>query len=207
MTGIVLAGIACVTTYSRSSMIAFAIVAIVQILTSSVLRNKSVILASIITIAGLTWFVAEGYKTMGSATRQQEQRIASFAELAAGDFSEEHTGHRFAVSAVGLEFWLRKPLFGHGLGNGRTLDLGMGVHSLGPHNEFVLLLIEAGVLGFLTFVIALAAAWYAALRCKVPEVRALAIACLTVFSCNCLTSHTIHTQNYHAAMLGIVSEE
>ena len=141
---------------------------------------------------------------MGSATRQQEQRIASFAELAAGDFSEQHTGHRFTVAAVGLEYWRRSPIFGHGLGNGRTLDLGMGVHSLGPHNEFVLLLIEAGVLGFLSFVIALAGAWYAALRCKIPEVRSLTIACLTVFSCNCLTSHVVLTLNYYAAMLGIV---
>ena len=204
MTGIMLAGVACVTTYSRSSMLTFAIVAMIQLLTSSVLRNKSVVFAAIFAVAGFTWFVTEGHKSFGTATREQEKRIASFTELASGNFSEENTGHRFMVAQVGLEYWLRKPFFGHGIGNGRSLDLGMGVHSLGPHNEFVLILIESGPLGFLTFVIALAAAWYAALRCKVPEVRAVAIACLTVFSCNCLTSHTILTQNYYAAMLGIV---
>ncbi len=201
---IIMAGIACVTTFSRSSMLTFALVASVQLVTSSVIRNKTVILAALIAIGGFGWFVAEGYKQMGDLGHEQERRLSSFSEIASGKVSKENTGHRLSVATVGLQYWRRKPLFGHGIGNGSGLDLGLGVHALGPHNLFVLLLIEAGLPAFITFVAALGAAWYAAIRCKMPQVRTLAVGCLTVFSCNCMTGHTVLTQNYYAAALGIV---
>ena len=206
ISGIVMAGVACVSTFSRSAMLTFIVVAIMQVLTSSFLRNKSVIFAAVLAVAGFVWFVADGYKQFGQFDLRpdQERRITSFVDLAQGKVDATNTGHRFVVAGVGLRYWLESPLFGHGIGTGNFLDLGMGVHALGPHNQFVLLLIEGGLPAFLTFVFALALSWFAAIRCKDPQIRTLAIACLTVFSCNCLTSHNVLTSNYYAAALGIV---
>ena len=204
MAGIAAAGVAVVATYSRSSMLVFGVVAIVQIVTSNVFKNKAVILSSLVAVSAFVWFLSSGYESLNDLTVQQQKRLASFTSMAKGDFSNENTGHRFAVAKTGIEYWLRSPVFGHGLGTGRSIDMGMGVTALGPHNQFILLLIEGGAPTLILFIIAGVVAWTRAMRCKVPQVRTLAIGCLAVYTANCFTSHTILLQNIYAAAMGIV---
>ncbi len=202
LAAIAVAGIACVSTFSRSSMIAFVVLGMSQLFSTSIFKNKAAVLISLIALVSFAWFVSQGYKQL-KLDSDQERRIASLSELASGKVDKGNTGYRFEVASVGLEHWMDSPLFGHGIGAGSYVNLGMGVIAHGPHNTFIWLLMESGVAPFLAFVLSLGLVGWRSIRCDNVQVRILSLGVLVVYLCNCLVSHGLLLDNVFSAAMGI----
>ena len=108
-----------------------------------------------------------------------------------GSVDDTSLGWRFQAWEKVLAVWHEHPVFGNGLG---ATTSGIILHTI-PHNEYVRLLAEVGVVGFTATV--LLAVWYAVamirrLRAGAPRaVCALALAVLAGAVVNALAANTI----------------
>ncbi len=192
-------------TFSRSSIVTFALLLMVQFSISPILKRKSLLLAVPLILAGIVWMVSGGFEKLGDVTADQEARMNSFSEMLHGNFAKETTGSRFLVAANGIRYWLESPLFGHGLGKGQFIEGHLAEGGMpGPHNTFILLLIEGGAPALLAFLLFLLVTLKESLKCKEIELRVFALGYLAVFLCGCMTLHTMLSDNNQAAMLGVL---
>jgi len=199
-----LALIATVLTYSRSSVFAVIVLMFAQIPISPLVKSKSVAALSLMGLGITIWFVLGGYKTTMDLNKHQADRMASFGQIVAGDVSDENTGSRFVVAAHGLKYWMKSPIFGHGIGEGRRVTLGMRAgEGLGPHNTFISVLIDSGIPGILAFGTALVSIVYAGWRTKHPGIRTLVLGVWVVYICDCMVSHNVVENNLSAALMGM----
>ena len=187
-------GLCVLLTFSRSAILTYLIMAISQMTLSRVVRGRAAFLAGLIGIGGVIWFVSVGYQQF-TLTLHQQKRISDFGRLAQGNFDATTTGHRFAVAAEGLAAWAEKPMFGHGIG--------MGVEVWRPHNEFVRILIDCGVVGCLPFIFFFVATTIMGFRCRVEPYRNLVLGYMAIFLCSCMTLQTNMNDNIPAIMLGM----
>jgi len=186
-------GACVVTTFSRSAIMAFMIMVISQITLSRVIRGRAAFLAGAIGLAGVGWFITVGYEQF-DLTKHQKTRMEDFGALAQGKFDPAVTGHRFVVAGVGLKAWAESPVFGHGIGRGVEFQ---------PHNEFIRIMVDAGVVGVLPFIFFFVTATLIAFRCEIESTRNLVIGFLAVFLCSCMTLQTNLVDNVPSLMLGI----
>ena len=195
-------GIACVMTFSRSSMIAMFIVAASQVFYSPIVRKKSALIGSVLVIGGLVWFITAGAEKL-ELNEKQEKRITSFSDIWAGEYDESDLGNRFVQAAIGLREWARSPVFGLGLGRGSRMDTVYG-WTLGTHNHYILILVETGIMGLIPYVVFFLVTAWVAWWTKCDVTRTFALGYLVAYICHNLTGHNVPTQNYHAVFLGVM---
>ena len=182
-----------ISTYSRSAMLTFLLMVGVQTSLSRVIRSKATFLIGGAGLAALIWFMLAGYQNL-NMTSEQQRRMADFTELLQGNISSKTTGHRLEVAARGIEAWKDSPILGVGIGRGAEAN---------PHNEFVRILVDAGIVGCFAFVFLFLRMGFSALYCHDDAIRNLVIGYLTVFFCSCMTLGVNLTDNVPAIMLGV----
>ncbi len=196
------AAVGCIMTFSRSAWIAVFLVGASQIFYSPVVRKKSALVGSAAIAIGIVWFVLQGANRF-ELSDQQKDRVASFTEIMSGDYDELDTGNRFVQAAIGMKKWASSPLFGHGLGKGSRMETEYGL-TLGTHNHFILLLVEAGILGLIPYLFFFAIATWVAWKSPSDAVKTFSLGYLVAFVCHNLTGHNVTTENFHAALLGVM---
>jgi len=197
MLGIGMSAIACMLTFSRASIIMLLGVAFVQIFISPLIKRKSMALAMILAVGGVFWFLAAGVNLLTAATSEQMHRINSLWNIFSGSTSSEDTGGRLILIQAALEEWTENPILGRGFGSFRQLEVTGG----GPHNVFLLVLGEGGLIPFFALIAFCGVFLHQAWICKVPGVRVASLSCLMVFLGFCMTNHGVaYSQSVWTAM-------
>ncbi len=113
-----------------------------QVTTSQIIAFFALFLA----IGYVAWMVAEGTTT---------QSIGRFVKLfrQVEDDSVILTANRFNYYAFAVEAWLRAPIFGNGLGSFSLLYRNMELYGAQPHNAFLEILAEYGLVGLALFLL------------------------------------------------------
>jgi O-antigen ligase len=206
-----MSGIAAVLTFSRTAILVFMAVLACEFLMMLIAspaatrghRKWIVGLAALLAGALLIWFVVRGIGLLGPLQRDQQRRIDSVRELMAGRQIDRAFDNRREVYRAGLRAWAESPLVGNGLGSALELDLGDG-RQLGPHNTWLLVLAEAGIVPAV-FLLAFCLVWLrAALCCPMPAVRSVALGLFVVFVLVMMTSHVTLIKRYINLPLGTV---
>jgi O-antigen ligase len=159
--------------------------------------------AAICAGALLVWFVLRGIGLLGTLERDQQRRIDSVRNLFAGRHVDQAFDNRRDVFRAGFHAWTASPLVGNGLGSALELDLGDGRH-FGPHNTWLLVLAESGVVPA-AILLAFCVIWLrCALRCSLPAIRSVALAMFVVFVLMMMTSHVTLIKRFVNLPLGTV---
>lgn len=196
------AGLSCLVTFSRSNMITFFTVACAQGFVSPIVKQKVNFVLSILLLAGFTWLVLVGSQELLPLNHYQKERLASFTRFQSGEAEDADTGHRFVAAAESLRYWEESPAFGHGLGKA-TYVLTNPLLTLGPHNQYVAVLVEGGfILLFLYVITLMTLAWHA-WRCRIPAIRTFVLSMGIVWCLDGFVEHNQFSNNGLAAMLGI----
>jgi O-antigen ligase len=208
---LLISGIASVLTFSRTAMVVFVAVLVSAPAATIIIKGKSksstrnwlTLLAVVLAAALFAWFLVRGFGLLGPLKRDQNRRLQSVRSILTGSGYEEALTNRREVLRAGVRAWAESPLVGSGLGSALELDLGHG-RRLGPHNTWLLVLAEAGIVPVL-FLLAFCGVWLrAALRCPVPTVRSVALGFFVVFVLVMLTSHVTLNKRYINLPLGTV---
>ena len=196
-----------ILTNSRSSIIFMALLVGAQFFISPILKQKGTIVAIIVLVVGVPIGIQVAVNKEASrvnayeaaSTEAQQDRLASLLRIMRGDISEEDTGHRFVVGAVGLKYFASSPIVGVGF---HKLTRMQEVN-LGCHNTFIRVLGEGGIfcgiLYMLSFVVIGLAGW----KCKAPEVRCLVVGFIVSYFCSAMVAHTQLTSRISNVLLGI----
>lgn len=197
--GLATAAFAVVLTFSRASILAFGVIAGVQLFALRKQLKVSVLLGVLLVLGGIGVYLARLGTAADDLNRAQFNRLDRLKRIVFQlEFSEETTGGRFKLAMNGVYHWLQSPLIGHGLGGQRRIG-----EELGAHNSFVRVLGEGGIVpGIAMFAFVFVAA-YQAWRCKIAPVRSLALAVVFLFFMSSMTNHGVLQQRYHNIILGI----
>ncbi|MEM7784124.1 MAG: O-antigen ligase family protein, partial [Planctomycetota bacterium] len=87
-------------------------------------------------------------------------RLQLFSDLLEGRVDSKTTNGRSVLAREGLEEWLKSPIYGQGLGKLNRMPRS----GSGPHNLFLKILGETGLLGLFCFITGLAAMIYRGLQ-------------------------------------------
>jgi O-antigen ligase len=192
-------GVAVLFTYSRMSILTFGFVALMQVFVSQILRRKSILFASVAVLAGMMWFFAAGTRDLEGLSSDQQHRLGSIVAIFKGDIDSRVTGGRYELAMAGVTEWLKSPILGNGLTSQRALP---GTN-LGPHNTFVLVLGESGIVPGAMLMLFFVLFGWQAWRCPVRPVRTLVLGFWIIFFLHTLTSHGSFVEKNHALMLGV----
>lgn len=107
------------------------------------------ILAFLVAVGYVAWMVAEG-----AATGSIGRFVKLFRQME--DEAVLLSANRFDYYAFAIDAWLRAPLFGNGVGSFSILYRSMEVAGTYPHNIFLEILAEYGVVGLALFLFVLA---------------------------------------------------
>jgi O-antigen ligase len=196
--GIAAAGVAVILTYSRSSIMAYGLVALSQVFVSKITRNKTVIFASAVVVGGLLWFFLVGVNAM-ALSRDQQHRLSSITDLLHGKSDSSVLGGRKELAMAGVRDWLKSPI----LGNGLTSQIHNEETGVGSHNTLVRILGESGIVPGGLFVLFFAVFAWEAWRCRIVPVRIAAFGCCIAFLMNAAASHgAVFDKNYNV-ILGV----
>lgn len=129
--------------YSRGGYIAFLLGAITIILKFKNRRKLifPLILAILVGMANLPKSVEERFSSIDA---EEEER-------------DESAQSRFVFWAIAFEKFLERPVFGFGYFSSQ--DQRINPHQMDPHNYYVKMLVERGIVGFFTFLILLRLFW------------------------------------------------
>jgi hypothetical protein len=180
-----------VLSFSRSAMITFAFIGVFVAIYSAGMGSRAIgtLLAGFFVFIAAYWFFTSGYKQY-EWTSQQEKRIQSVERmLTLGEFSQKDTGGRFEGIKGGLHYWSKSPIFGHGLGMLHAMPY-QYFGGLGCHNTHVMVLGEAGILGFSVYFLALVAYLVSTFKIENLPVRTF---CLLFFFSAMATGMVGHT--------------
>ena len=197
--GILLCLPAVLLTFSRTAILVFMLVTGTQLFISKLVKNKAALVAILAVAAGMTWFFVGA---IGSGTElgvAQHQRVTAMVDILKGDLSDRTTGSRFRVMAAGLHHCLQRPLDGNGLGFMNRMP-GVGQ---GPHNTFLFMWGDGGILPMLLLVVSLVVFGREAWKCPIPAIRVLVLSFLVVFFATCMTSHGALLQRNVDLLLGV----
>ncbi len=115
-----------------------------QVTTSQVIASFVLLIAA----GYVTWMLIEGTAT------QSIGRFVKLLRQVEGD-SIILAANRFNYYAFAIEAWLRAPIFGNGLGSFSLLYKNMELYGVQPHNAFLEILAEYGVVGLALFLLVL----------------------------------------------------
>lgn len=195
-----ISAVATVLTFSRSSFLVLFMVIVMQVLISPIIKRKSILIAVMLGMGFLTWFATVGVFSVVDVSSMQNKRLASLQRILTFDFDvEEDSGSRFEAAYYAIQHWLDSPI----IGNGFTTMRNMPETGLGPHNQYLLVLGEGGILALgamllFIFVFALTS-W----NSKDRTARSLGMGVIFVYCCACMVNHTVYTNRADAALLGI----
>jgi O-antigen ligase len=198
MAGLVASSVAVIWTFSRGSVIIFALLASLQVFIGGRRGRMTVLLMASVLVAGIVWYVVRAAEGERGLDPSQQTRINLLARIFGGELSDETTGSRFTLAFSGIIHWLESPLIGHGLGGQRHIG-----ENLGSHNTFIRTLGETGILPAGLFVLFLAVLVREGWRCRVPPIRILVLGYALVFFLCCMSSHGELESRPKNVMLGI----
>ena len=195
-----LASVATVLTFSRSAFLTLFLLIVFQVLMSPVVKRKSILIVTLISMGFLTWFATVGVFSFVDVNYTQSARLESLKRILTLQIDmEEDTGDRFVAASAAIGHWFDSPV----VGNGFTTMRRMPETGLGPHNQYLLVLGEGGLLPLGTMFLFLGVFMYQAWKCKDRSIRSLGLGVGFVFACSCMVSHTELTNRSIAALLGV----
>ena len=101
---------------------------------------------------------------------------------------------------ISMRKWMDSPVLGQGFGSFRRLP-GIGI---GPHNTFLLVLGEGGLIPFFALMAFCGVFLHQAWICKAPGVRVASLSCFTVFIGYCMTNHGVAYNQFIGTSMGIM---
>jgi O-antigen ligase len=197
------AGVATFLTFSRSSMIVFFVVIAAGVLlysSSQTIGKRLLVLVSGLALCTTMFYALTSYATGDSLDINLQQRLSIFSKLRSGEeFNEDDVGKRGSLVSKAVEYWMLSPLVGHGLGAAVPLP-GIG---LGPHNTFLRVAVESGVIPFAMMLVFLSVLVWKTIRAS-ANVTQLIVGCYTlIFVGISAASHTVLDDRNHNVMLGL----
>jgi len=140
-------------TSSRGGILGFAVLLIVmcvRVFSSQVSTKAIAIIAMVVvTLIGVRYSMGYIVKNRWFAYSVR-RHMRDFIHFTEGRINRRTTGDRNRLAAEAIRLWKKSPLIGNGLGSLETMPRG---HS-GPHNVYLLLLGETGVVGLAIFLYA-----------------------------------------------------
>lgn len=152
--GIILTGgmaMSLLLSYTRTAWIAFFIALIVFLLFSRSTTNNLVLIISIVILGSLS-----------SAIIYNGLYIDMNKKRAVGMNSFEWR-YKYAWPAA-IKSFQAKPIFGHGLGNNWKANLTYAKLNNSSHNDYLVILVETGIVGFISYILFLISLFYRSLR-------------------------------------------
>lgn len=120
----------------------------------------------------------------------QFYRIENFFDFLSGEAADESSQERSAMFISGVQMFMERPFFGNGFGAFKSLS-GFGTYS---HNNYVQLLAELGLLGFLLYYYIFFFIYKGRVYLEDQLIRKLLIVILIVFLFNDLTVVTFYNK-------------
>jgi len=143
---------------SRGALLGFGLGSVILLLGSGRLwegRRLQVTTSQI--IAALVFFSAVGYVVWmvveGTATGSIARFVKLFRQV--GDDSVVLSANRFSYFGFAIKLWLSAPIFGNGLGSFSISYRNMELSGSYPHNMFLEILAEYGLIGLVLFLMVL----------------------------------------------------
>ena len=187
-------------TFSRAGILAWVVVVGYFILregltVAQVRRVVILIVTVLVLISSSLWSnLSETLEERGVLTLNVRERLAF---LTGGGASDVSTSERQQVAAKAWEMFGEEPLLGHGTGSSLLLE----GFDIGPHNMFLVMLAEHGVIGFLVIPALLVAMLYGANR-KTMDVTIPLTLFILLYS---LFSHTVLDEVHVILAIGLVA--
>ena len=202
------AGVAAFYSFSKTAILLSMVVSLVMAFLIQKrgisLKNAFAIIVSaglVLTLISFVRGAAARSESRIDLTSEQIRRLEQVnAVLFEGRIDEETTTGRTLALQEGLEMWKKSPLVGNGL---TTLDRLPGF-GLGPHNMFIKVLGEGGVICFALMVIAMVRLLMHALRVGSASVQAFVIGGLLVLTGAFMVSHNVLDDRNHNALMGLM---
>lgn len=206
--GAICAGLGAFLSFSKKGILLFLVVSLVLGILMQRLRlgiRKTVVLmlaGAVVTLfIGLVRGVSGGSEISSAFTREQSKRLEDLNQLLfQGRIDDKTTTGRIELAIEALDLWKEAPLLGNGL---TSLDR-MPVSGLGPHNTYLLVLGETGLVGFAFFLVAFGRITFVVLRLPIGPVKVFGIGVLIVLLGGFLGSHTMLTLRNHNALMGLM---
>lgn len=129
-------------------------------------------------------------------SKRWQQTLSIFED----GLTNENTSGRLGLAMIAMDMFQESPILGHGLGSSRPM---FPKSAWGPHNYYLVVLVETGLLGFLPFM----AFWIlVGFKAFDPNIdnwnRVLTLGLFLVISVSGLSSHTIFTERNQVFLLG-----
>lgn len=198
--GIAVCAYAIVLTGSRGGFVVFALLALSQIVISPGYRRVVLFLIGGSVVVLMLYAIYNIAMVSDTADRTTIRRFDALYRVAQGEVTDETTGGRFELAMNGLRAWAESPLLGNGLGSQRRV----GAANIGPHNSYIRIGGEGGVLPLLLFLTMIASLYWFGWKCREPAVRTMVLGFAIVLTLICMTSHNVLASREQNVMLGIV---
>ncbi len=199
ITGVALAAFALILTASRGAFVIFALLTFAQIVISPGFKKMILVLVGGAAIAGILYVVYNVATVDTDSSRSMVKRMESLWRVAGGEVTDETTGGRLQLAMNGINAWSANWLLGNGLGSQSRV----GAANIGPHNTYIAIGGEAGVIPLSLFFATIVSLLWRGWTCHVPAVRTLAMGFAVVMVMACFTSHGVLTSRELSVMLGI----
>lgn len=200
--GMLICGLAALSTFSKMAILITLAVSILQMLLPSAgsrTRNTSRFFALIMMVA-FAWLFTIGVEQIEWGNTQLA-RLMELKDLIVNlAINDDTTTNRSSLIEIGFSNFLEHPVFGQGLGSFHEME---GAAGSGAHNTYLVVAGEAGIVGFAPFLLFLALWTRESLRCKDAFVRQLCLIYIAAFALHCFSSHSVLELRYHNIMLGL----
>ena len=195
-------------TNSRSSIIFFVLLIGLQVMFTPILKQKGTVFALVLVAAslpiGIFWYLGQegSHVNVREAANleQRQERLESFVRILRGEMSEEDTGHRFTLAALGIKYFASSPVIGVGFHE----LVRMRETNLGCHNTYIRVFGEGGIFSGILYIAAIGVIAFASWRCRDSQIRILGIGFIAMYSCSAMVAHTAFTMRIGNVCMGIV---
>lgn len=150
----------------------------------SLRRNKTTIVVVLVFAVVGGFFYGQTY--FENLTRYQKQRVDQFMNLLEGQIDRETTTGRSHLADVAINIIEEDAFLGRGLSTFHRMHEG----GHGSHNEFLLILGEAGIIGLLIFLGYFLIAYKSLRKIKFVPSRFLVFSLINIMFVTCMVSHT-----------------
>jgi O-Antigen ligase len=192
-----------VLTFSRGSMIAFAIIGVGYALFTLRFDGRAVgtVIAGLFVFGASYWFFTAGYKSY-DWTNEQKKRIHSIEKMITfEETTERDTGGRWNGIVAGLDYWQESPIVGHGLGTmHRMPEKYFG--GLGCHNTHIMVLGEVGIAGTWVYIVALMIYYFRSVLVIHPAAKVFCLLVLVSFLLFGMVDHGLLDNRSFNILLG-----
>lgn len=144
--------LAAVLTFSKTAIIITSLIIIFSFLFTfknliSIIHNRYKIIRRLIIIifVGVLFFANAIFSSL---SRLQKERLTQVGYFLKGQLNESTTTDRSSLAIYAINKIKENPITGHGIGTFSFMDIGLGVH-----NQFLLMLGEAGIIGICVYIL------------------------------------------------------